>query len=146
VNSEADITQQENTTQNTDKQADTTAAAPASSALHLELDAALRRCGGKLPLLHKLLTRFTDEQADFVARCQKLLTEDHDQARRAAHTLKGTSGNLGLPVLSQAAGELENALTAQDTAAIATCLHELGNSLKCHIAQVREWLAQPVPA
>ncbi len=117
-----------------------------SSDITLELDAALRRCGGKQALLHKLLTRFADEQADFVARCQKLLGEDPDQARRAAHTLKGTAGNLGLPGLSKAAGELEHALTAQDMAGIARNLHAVAESMKAHLPHVREWLLQPATA
>jgi two-component system sensor histidine kinase/response regulator len=107
---------------------------------------ALKRCGGKDALLHKLVTRFTTEQADFVARCQQLLAEDADQARRAAHMLKGTSANLGMNTLSQHTGELENALIANDTAQIGLCLHTLGQTMKQHIAVLDSWLAEQVPA
>jgi PAS domain S-box-containing protein len=107
---------------------------------------ALKRCGGKDALLHKLVTRFAAEQADFVARCQQLMAEDIDQARRAAHMLKGTSANLGMNTLSQHAGELENALIANDTAQIGLCLHALGQAMKQHITALESWLAEQVPA
>lgn len=113
---------------------------------HLDLAGALKRCGGKEALLRKLMTRFSQEQANFVSHCQQLLTQDPEQARRAVHMFKGTSGNLGLGQLSHHAGALETALAAQDKAQIKTCLTALQGSLKQHIILVERWLAEQVPA
>ncbi|MDO9236631.1 MAG: ATP-binding protein [Aquabacterium sp.] len=121
-------------------------APPELSAQQIDLAGALKRCGGKEALLRKLITRFSDEQADFASRCRQLMTEDMDQARRAAHMLKGTAGNLGLPLLSQQAGELENALLAADTGAIEPTLTALALTLAQHITLLGVWLSEPVPA
>jgi HPt (histidine-containing phosphotransfer) domain-containing protein len=107
---------------------------------------ALKRCGGKDTLLHKLVARFTSDQADFATRCQQLLAEDTEQARRAAHMLRGTAANLGLGALSEQASELENALLANDTPRIARSLQTLSLAMKQHIAVLRAWLAEQVPA
>lgn len=107
---------------------------------------ALKRCGGQEALLRKLVARFCQEQADFVPRCQALLAQDKEPARRAAHMLKGTSGNLGLRHLSQHAEALENALIHHDSAHIAHCLAAFQSSLKQHIDLMQAWLAEQVPA
>ncbi|MBI5927031.1 MAG: PAS domain S-box protein [Aquabacterium sp.] len=112
----------------------------------LDMAGALKRCGGKDALLRKLITRFSEEQADFVSRCQQLLSEDPDQARRVAHMLKGTSANLGLEVLSRHAGDLENALIAQDTPLVSRTLMTLNTALQQHITLLKRWLAEQVPA
>jgi len=112
----------------------------------MDLAGALKRCGGKATLLRKLVTRFSEEQADFVNRCQQLLAEDANKARRAAHMLKGTSANLGLSVLSQHAGELEEALIASDPSQIGRALLTLNLALKQHIALLQRWLTEQVPA
>ncbi|WP_290643341.1 PAS domain S-box protein [Aquabacterium sp.] len=112
----------------------------------LDMAGALKRCGGKDALLRKLITRFSDEQADFVSRCQQLLSEDPDQARRVAHMLKGTSANLGLEVLSRHAGDLENALIDQDMPLVSRTLMTLNTALNQHITLLKRWLTEQVPA
>jgi len=113
---------------------------------HIDFDAALQRCGKQPALLHKLMTRFSEDQADFVSRCQRLLAESPDQARRAAHMLKGMAGNLGMATISSQAGELEEALIAIDNQRIGACLHGLNLAIEQHIALLQSWLETHVPA
>jgi len=112
----------------------------------MDLAGALRRCGGKEALLRKLVRRFCEEQVDFGARCQLLLADDPAQAQRAVHMFKGTAANLGLPGLAHHAGELENALVAQDAALIGPALLAVTQSLRQHMAGLHAWLAEQVPA
>lgn len=105
-----------------------------------DLDGAMRRCGGKSELLHRLVARFRDEQLDFIDRCVGLLDTAPVDAQHLAHWLKGTSANLGLPVLARHAGELEAALKAQDASAVALSLQSLGSSLQQHTVLINEWL------
>ena len=112
----------------------------------LDLAGGLRRCGGRADLLRKLVSRFSDEQADFVVRCQQLVPHARDEAQRAAHMLKGTSGNLGLPLLSRHAGELENALITQDPSAIEQSLSNLDKTLQQTLEQLQTWLKEPANA
>jgi PAS domain S-box-containing protein len=112
----------------------------------LDMAGALQRCGGQTALLRKLITRFAEEQADFVVRCQKLLAQSPDEARSAAHRLKGTAGNLGLAVLAHHAGLLESALSEGDAARIGRCLLTLNTTMQQHITLLQRWLAEQVPA
>ncbi|MES2089891.1 MAG: ATP-binding protein, partial [Pseudomonadota bacterium] len=112
----------------------------------LDLAGGLRRCGGRADLLRKLVSRFSDEQADFVVRCKQLIPHSPDEAQRATHMLKGTSGNLGLPLLSRHAGELENALITQDPAAIEQSLSNIDRTLQQTLEQLQSWLKEPASA
>jgi two-component system, sensor histidine kinase and response regulator len=105
-----------------------------------DLDGAMRRCGGKSELLHRLVAKFRDEQLDFMARCIGLLETAPVDAQHLAHRLKGTSANLGMPVLARHAGELESALQAQDAPAVALALQSLDGTLQQHIMLINEWL------
>jgi two-component system sensor histidine kinase/response regulator len=77
----------------------------------VDLAGGLRRVLGKEALYRELLRRFlTTHQgwnADVRAALQR---EDWDTAERAAHTLRGTAGNLGAQDISQAAATLEDLL------------------------------------
>lgn len=105
-----------------------------------DLDGAMRRCGGKSEVLHRLVARFRDEQLDFMTRCIDLLETAPIDAQHLAHRLKGTSANLGMPILAQHAGELEAALKAQDASAAALALQSLDGALQQHIVLINEWL------
>ncbi|MFT3848391.1 MAG: response regulator [Propionivibrio sp.] len=56
----------------------------------------------------RLLQKFRDSQADFAAQfAQARQDADPSAATRAAHTLKGTAGNIGAKALQAAAAQLE---------------------------------------
>ncbi len=64
-------------------------------------------------LYARLLIKFRDSQADFAALFAAACNdEDATAAARAAHTLKGTAGNIGAKDVQVAAADLEHALIA----------------------------------
>ncbi len=72
---------------------------------------AMTRMGGKEKLLKRLLLQFVTENEAEMERLEATLTAlDWDQARRLAHTLKGSAGNLGLEDIFTSAQALEKAL------------------------------------
>ena len=61
-------------------------------------------------LYQRLLAKFRDSQGGFADICAKARTDaDASAAARAAHTLKGTAGNIGARQVQAAAGALEQA-------------------------------------
>ncbi len=106
----------------------------------IDLPGALARCGGNPTLLRKLVGRFADTQADFAARFDQLLQTNRDEARRAAHMLKGTAANLGVMAVSSQAAELEAAmLESAHDAVVHHMLDELQHELVPALSQLRAW-------
>ena len=69
-------------------------------------------------LYTRLLAKFRDNQRDFAALLATAQADpDPSAAARAAHTLKGTAGNIGAKGVQAAAGELEHAFLVQASAA-----------------------------
>lgn len=76
-----------------------------------ELAAGLRSANGRSDLLRSLLARFGHLHAGIVpALRERLSAGDYSEARRLAHTLKGTAATLGGTRIAQAAQALEHAL------------------------------------
>ncbi len=77
----------------------------------IELAEAARRIGGRYALLVELLQEFVVEQAQVTQQISTMWQEGrHEDAVRAAHSLKGLAANFGCNELSSAAWELEEAL------------------------------------
>ena len=94
---------------------------------------------GNEQLYRRLLVRFRDSQRGFAQQMRQALDADPVLARRLAHDLRSVSGSLGMPALSEAAGQLEAAVVdGTDPEA------PLGRVLR-HLAPVIEGLEQ-VPA
>jgi CheY-like chemotaxis protein len=118
-----------------------------TEALTLDLDGALRRCGNQPALLRTLISRFSQEQADFCDRFEAAQRDDPERARQLAHRLKGTAGNLGLPDLAALAGDLEGACHAGHASQVQAVLARLRVVMQQHQAALHAWLDQePVPA
>jgi two-component system sensor histidine kinase/response regulator len=110
--------------------------APAPQAAHelpeiegLDTAAGLRRVGGNRALYLRLLHQFADGQADAVQRIEAALAGGRqEEAERAAHTVRGVAGNMGLTALHAAATTLEETLRhgGDVTAALAAFGAELG--------------------
>ena len=84
----------------------------------LKMDAALRRVGGNLDLMRKLLGRFVDTQCDAARRIAAALDAGElEEAARAAHTLKGLAGNIGADALAGCAAALERVLAGDGVGA-----------------------------
>ncbi|MFC1877380.1 response regulator [Thermodesulfobacteriota bacterium] len=74
---------------------------------------ALNRVAGNRGLLKKLLRKFSLRQRNVIEEIESAITsKDRETAIRLAHTLKGTSGNLGAQELHKAAANLETAIKA----------------------------------
>lgn len=80
------------------------------------LDAArgLRQCGGREALYHSLLRLYVQHNTGFGAQLRAALERgDRGGAERMAHTLKGSSAQVGAHAAEQPAADLEAALRAQ---------------------------------
>jgi two-component system sensor histidine kinase/response regulator len=77
----------------------------------LDMVAGLRRVLGKEQTYLSLLRRFAASQKNAVAETlQALMSDDHAVAERLAHTLKGTSANIGAVLVQELAAGLEAAI------------------------------------
>lgn len=93
---------------------------PAELAAIPGLDAArgLKVLNGKVSVYRHLLRQYALDHADDMTRLrERMVQSDRDAVRRLAHTLKGSSGNLGATEVQRLAAELEAAIKAGDDAA-----------------------------
>lgn len=102
--------------------------------------AGLRVCLGNESLYRRLLMRFIKGESDFVARFAVALdAADPQAARRCAHSLTGSAGNLGIRGVQMAAAELENACRDQCARdEITTLLAAVADELATVLAGLRE--------
>ncbi|HEY9520665.1 MAG TPA: response regulator, partial [Methyloceanibacter sp.] len=77
----------------------------------IDVKSALKRTGGNRKRYEALLRRFAHQQAATVEDIRKALSMgDAATAERAAHSLKGAAGTLGVNALSEAAAKTETAI------------------------------------
>ena len=84
--------------------------------LGVDVDTTLHRFGGNEPLLERFVRRFPQDET-YQRLTDALADSEWDlaQIERLAHTLKGTSANLGFQVLSDHCHELVQAIRAGET-------------------------------
>jgi PAS domain S-box-containing protein len=116
----------------------------------IDFKAGLRRVGGNVALFDRLLTRFADDWADGATRMTLLVeTGDFEQARRLAHTLKGTSATLGIQSVSDVASEIETVLAGKTPPAasldkpLSVLAGRLAAATKLATAQARDGMTNP---
>jgi two-component system sensor histidine kinase/response regulator len=100
---------------------------PAGLAAIPGLDAGqgLKRLNGHLGTYLRLLRRFVAEHGDDMTTLrQQMSRQEREEARRLAHTLKGSAGNLGATGVQHRAAELEAAL--KEGRDVATVDHRVG--------------------
>ncbi|MCB5411255.1 response regulator [Pseudogemmobacter faecipullorum] len=91
---------------------------------------ALQRVNGNRALLRRLIISFAETQADISSEIHMMLERGSlDEARRAAHTLKGLAGSLELPDLQALAAELEQRLRLGETRGLDPLLDQLQSAL-----------------
>jgi len=110
------------------------------------LDAAqgLKTLNGNTAAYTRLLRRYATTHGDDMTRLRERMAEgDRDELRRLAHTLKGSSGNLGATEVQRLAAELEVALKeGGDVAAIERLSSTLETELLRLTAAIRAALPE----
>ncbi|MEI6055926.1 MAG: response regulator, partial [Lentisphaerota bacterium] len=102
----------------------------------------LSRLGENENFYGNILMRFYKENKDSLDNIKTALAaKDIDTARRVAHTLKGTSGNIGAVGLQEASMELEEALKSNDS----TKTNDLLVSFEMELNRVLDSLKDFVP-
>ncbi|MET3130173.1 two-component system sensor histidine kinase/response regulator [Oxalobacteraceae bacterium GrIS 1.11] len=120
----------------------------------LKMEEALRRVGGNLGLMRKLLNRFIETQVDAMQRIDAAIeANDLAGATREAHTLKGLAGNIGAGGVAGSAARLEQLLgdgTQQGLRAavdeLAQELHRLLPNIALGLRQRPDQAPAPAPA
>jgi len=80
----------------------------------IDIKAGMATCTNKESLYTRMLIKFRDSQGQFAELFAAAKADpDPEATTRAAHTLKGTAGNIGAKTLQAAAGELEHACKAK---------------------------------
>ena len=102
----------------------------------IDVKSALKRTGGNRKRYETLLRRFAHQQATTLEDIRKALSMgDAATAERAAHSLKGAAGTLGVSLLSEAAARAETAIkTGQG---IDTALTSLSIDLTAALGAIR---------
>ncbi|MDH6160182.1 response regulator [Janthinobacterium sp. CG_23.4] len=78
----------------------------------LKMAETIRRVGGNIPLMRKLLERFVETQFDAMQRIVTAIENNQlETAIREAHTLKGLAGNIGAGGLADSAARVEHLLS-----------------------------------
>jgi HPt (histidine-containing phosphotransfer) domain-containing protein len=110
----------------------------------IDIKSALKRTGGNRQRYESLLRRFAAQQATTVEDIRKALSiGDAATAERAAHSLKGAAGTLGVIVLSEAAARAETAIRMGQ--GIDAALSSLSIDLGAAVGAIRAALPQPAP-
>ena len=111
----------------------------------LDVKRGLKILNGDLPAYQRLLRRFAICHVNDMARLRDLLIQGNaDAALRLVHTLKGSSGNLGLTGLPYSAAELEEALNAgYDAAEIERLIGDLEKEVQDFAAAIISALPEP---
>jgi two-component system sensor histidine kinase/response regulator len=97
----------------------------------------LERLGGDEMLLREVLQIFLDGTPTRVATLRQAVTEQKAEAlEKAAHSLKGELGYLGISVLSQQARDLEEMGHNRDLPKAASVLAEFENGISAVLNQM----------
>jgi len=114
----------------------------------LDVAPALRRAMGKPQRYLDMLRSFVSGQAGAVDEVLRhLQAGDPTSAERAAHTLKGTAGNIGATLLQAEAASLEQAIPLLPAEAVQALAERTRHNLQDLIAAMRpQLLVEPVVA
>lgn len=97
----------------------------------IDLNAALKRLGGRNAMLHKLLNSFLDKYLQAHVHMRELIDqESFEEAQSLAHQIKGAGANLGADAVSTYAAELEASLKEHKGTIEQAPLQKLGKALE----------------
>ncbi|MBF0502100.1 MAG: response regulator [Candidatus Riflebacteria bacterium] len=115
----------------------------------MDVSTAFGRFGGKWILFFRLLQTFVTESPQTLDALQKAIdTKDWNQVRFLIHTLKGTSGNLGLQRFTGLAASLEEKIvnaSSQEMAETLAILRKLINEFKSGIDAHKKKISEQAP-
>jgi two-component system sensor histidine kinase/response regulator len=103
----------------------------------IDVVAALARCNGNETLFRRLLVQFADQWSGTVPALRVALASQSHEAAALAHTLRGTSGQLGMTRVSEAVHAFEAHLHANQEAALADDLDRLDSALRTVVMAIR---------
>jgi len=104
----------------------------------------LKVLNGRVAAYLRLLRLYASEHGGDMARLRECLSRgERDEARRLAHTLKGSSGNMGATRVQRLAGELEAAIKERREV---TEIDRLAGFLDTELQQLRTALLPALPA
>ncbi|MDD5387898.1 MAG: PAS domain S-box protein [Gallionellaceae bacterium] len=114
----------------------------------LDIERGLKVLNGHLATYRRLLRHYARDHGDDMARLREcMIRGNRDEARRLAHTLKGSSGNLGATGVQRQAGELEAAIKeGGDAADIDRLARALDSDFQNQAAAIRAALPEAAPA
>ncbi|WP_227308547.1 response regulator [Acidisoma cellulosilyticum] len=108
-----------------------------------DLGTALARLNGRRKLLRKLIIDFSYKFADAVSVLENQITDrEWDEARRSAHTLKGTAGALEIRDVAECARQLEDALAKRVLDDLPRLTQRLDEAMKPAIAAAQSLRSQ----
>ncbi len=95
-----------------------------------------------IELIETLLVDLTDDAGNRVARMQDLLANgDMDELRKEAHTLKSSTGTLGLKEISEQSAIIERKLVTGEGPDVAPIVPELPKMLQDGLTAANNWVA-----
>ena len=110
----------------------------------LETDKALRRVGGSVKLLRKLLNRFSENEGDVIKRIKTAIeNNDANTATREAHTVKGLAGNIGAIKMAECAGVVEDMLRRGESDGLALVLDAMEQELATLLERIVAVMGPP---
>ncbi len=113
----------------------------------IDTAAGVARLGGNVGSYLRLLDKFVDNQADAVDRIRKEHEAgNHEEAIRAAHTLKGVSGSIGATALQEVAQELEDTLKKGEDGSFGTQCAQAEKELARVVGMIENLQSRPAAA
>ena len=115
--------------------------------IQLDTRQGLHYMGGRQDFYLNMLHRFQQSQADTLPEIKRLLNDnDHKNAERLSHTLKGLAGSIGAVELQKIAAEMELALSNEkDRETISALQERLQQSLNAVLDELTALLPDRLP-
>jgi PAS domain S-box-containing protein len=108
----------------------------------VDATAALARMRSNEALFERMLSRFLENDRDFVPRFSDTWAQGHsDDAHRMAHDLQAVAGTLGMHELREAALSLQRACGANDPSAVRASLREVSEQIEPILQGLQAWAA-----
>ncbi|MBF0558050.1 MAG: response regulator [Nitrospirae bacterium] len=96
----------------------------------LDTAKALKRVGGKVKILYKLISRFAETQADVMERIHHAMkSNDAETAAREAHTVKGLAGNIGADKMFELAEKVEGMIKKGESDGLQPAMEAMAQEL-----------------